>query len=87
MEGKGGVTLNSTSWLYESPLDFTVEDMRPHGGVEKFRTAAYSNVSVVLSSFLIRELAPLYLQFCFHESSFHSHQRQPSVLLILLSDS
>ncbi|KAL3700213.1 hypothetical protein R1sor_018235 [Riccia sorocarpa] len=45
MEAKGGDDKNSSrsSWQYESPLGYVVEDVRPHGGVEKFRSAAYSN--------------------------------------------
>lgn len=30
---------------YEKSLDYTVEDVRPFGGVDIFRSAAYSNVS------------------------------------------
>lgn len=39
METKGG----KSSKQYESPLGYVVEDVRPRGGSEKFRTAAYSN--------------------------------------------
>ena len=35
---------------YEQPLGYTVEDVRPRGGVDIFRSAAYSNVSVVFTS-------------------------------------
>lgn len=47
MEAKGGdkQISNLSAWQYESPLGYVVEDVRPLGGVEKFRTAAYSNVS------------------------------------------
>ncbi|CAM6105046.1 unnamed protein product [Calypogeia fissa] len=45
MEAKGGrkQISNLSAWQYESPLGYVVEDVRPLGGVEKFRTAAYSN--------------------------------------------
>ncbi|KAG0555652.1 hypothetical protein M758_12G189300 [Ceratodon purpureus] len=42
METKGGKKSKS-SIQYESPLGYVIEDVRPHGGSEKFRTAAYSN--------------------------------------------
>lgn len=55
METKGGSKKKSSSNCssnsrthYEAPLDYTIEDVRPHGGVEKFRSAAYSNVSLYL---------------------------------------
>lgn len=47
METKGGKKSKKSSIQYESPLGYVIEDVRPHGGSEKFRTAAYSNVSVV----------------------------------------
>ncbi|QHO10058.1 uncharacterized protein DS421_14g486560 [Arachis hypogaea] len=44
MESKGGKKKSSSSkTLYEAPLDYIIEDVRPHGGIKKFRTAAYSN--------------------------------------------
>jgi S-adenosylmethionine decarboxylase len=46
METKGGKKSKKSSVQYESPLGYGIEDVRPHGGVEKFRTAAYSNVRV-----------------------------------------
>lgn len=46
METKGGNKSKKSSIQYESPLGYVIEDVRPHGGSEKFRTAAYSNVSV-----------------------------------------
>jgi len=45
METKGGKKSKKSSIQYESPLGYVIEDVRPHGGSEKFRTAAYSNVS------------------------------------------
>jgi hypothetical protein len=43
METKGGKKSKKSSIQYESPLGYVIEDVRPHGGSEKFRTAAYSN--------------------------------------------
>ncbi|KAL4181978.1 hypothetical protein AMTRI_Chr12g273690 [Amborella trichopoda] len=45
MESKGGLKKKSSSnsRFYEAPLGYSIEDVRPHGGIEKFRTAAYSN--------------------------------------------
>jgi S-adenosylmethionine decarboxylase len=45
MESKGGKKKSSSSksFLYEAPLDYIIEDVRPNGGVEKFKSADYSN--------------------------------------------
>jgi hypothetical protein len=48
METKGGKKKSSSSSgskQYEVPLGYIIEDVRPNGGIEKFRSAAYSNVS------------------------------------------
>lgn len=46
MDSKGGKKKSSSSSLcYEAPLGYTIEDVRPNGGIKKFRSAAYSNVS------------------------------------------
>lgn len=57
METKGGRKSKESSIQYESPLGYVIEDVRPHGGSEKFRTAAYSDVM------LARSFIP-YLFFC-----------------------
>lgn len=52
METKGGKKKSNSSsssksskrQQYEAPLGYIIEDVRPHGGIEKFRSAAYSNV-------------------------------------------
>lgn len=48
METKGGKKSSSSSSnssvQYEVPLGYCIEDIRPNGGIEKFRSAAYSNV-------------------------------------------
>jgi hypothetical protein len=46
MEFKGGKksSSSSSSLMYEAPLGYSIEDLRPAGGIEKFRSAAYSNV-------------------------------------------
>ena len=56
METKGGKKKSSSSksLFYEAPLGYSIEDVRPHGGIKKFRSAAYSNVSSILS-FLARQ--------------------------------
>jgi len=50
MESKGGKKKSSSSksLLYEAPLGYSIEDIRPAGGIKKFRSAAYSNVSFML---------------------------------------
>lgn len=50
MESKGGKKKSSSSksLIYEAPLGYSIEDVRPAGGIKKFRSAAYSNVSFVL---------------------------------------
>ena len=48
METKGGRKSKESSIQYESPLGYVIEDVRPHGGSEKFRTAAYSDVMLAL---------------------------------------
>jgi hypothetical protein len=47
MEFKGGKksSSSSSSLMYEAPLGYSIEDLRPAGGIEKFRSAAYSNCS------------------------------------------
>jgi S-adenosylmethionine decarboxylase len=50
MESKGGKKKSSSSksLCYEAPLGYSIEDLRPAGGIKKFRSAAYSNVSLKL---------------------------------------
>ncbi|KAK9098031.1 hypothetical protein Syun_025076 [Stephania yunnanensis] len=47
MESKGGKkssnSSSNNSLQYEAPLGYSIEDIRPNGGIEKFRSAAYSN--------------------------------------------
>lgn len=47
MESKGGKKDSSSSsnktTFYEAPLGYSIEDVRPNGGIKKFRSAAYSN--------------------------------------------
>lgn len=47
MESKGGKkkSSSSSSLDYEAPLGYSIEDVRPAGGIKKFQSAAYSNVS------------------------------------------
>lgn len=48
MESKGGKKKSSSSntLQYEVPLGYSIEDVRPNGGIKKFRSAAYSNVRI-----------------------------------------
>ncbi|KAL0015209.1 hypothetical protein SO802_002278 [Lithocarpus litseifolius] len=49
MESKGGKKKSSSSssskssLFYEAPLGYSIEDIRPAGGIKKYRSAAYSN--------------------------------------------
>ncbi|KAF2916256.1 hypothetical protein DAI22_09g104600 [Oryza sativa Japonica Group] len=44
MESKGGKKKSSSSSsMYEAPLGYKIEDVRPAGGIKKFQSAAYSN--------------------------------------------
>lgn len=46
MESKAGNKKSSNSSLfYEAPLGYSIEDVRPNGGIKKFKSADYSNVS------------------------------------------
>ncbi|KAL6538925.1 hypothetical protein OROMI_025251 [Orobanche minor] len=46
MESKGGIKKPSRkSLFYEAPLGYSIEDIRPNGGIKKFRSAAYSNLA------------------------------------------
>lgn len=59
MESKGGKKKSSSSssksLFYEAPLGYCIEDIRPNGGIKKFRSAAYSNVSFSSINSLMRE--------------------------------
>ncbi|KAF3339165.1 S-adenosyl-l-methionine decarboxylase leader peptide [Carex littledalei] len=47
MESKGGKKKSSSSSgskQYEAPLGYSIEDVRPAGGIKKFQSAAYSNL-------------------------------------------
>nr|AAB70462.1 unknown [Dianthus caryophyllus] len=48
MESKGGKKKSSSSSSsstksFFAPLGYSIEDVRPKGGIKKFRSAAYSN--------------------------------------------
>lgn len=46
MESKAAKKSSSIkSLFYEAPLGYGIEYVRPNGGIEKFKSAAYSNVS------------------------------------------
>ena len=46
MESKGGKKSSSSNFMYEAPLGYKIEDVRPAGGIKKFQSAAYSNVKI-----------------------------------------
>ncbi|KAI3520933.1 hypothetical protein L1887_10388 [Cichorium endivia] len=43
MESKAGKKSGSKSLFYEAPLGYGIEDVRPSGGLRKFKSAAFSN--------------------------------------------
>ncbi|KAJ0243597.1 hypothetical protein HA466_0196300 [Hirschfeldia incana] len=45
MESKGGnkKSSSSSSLFYEAPLGYSIEDVRPNGGIKKFKSSVYSN--------------------------------------------
>ncbi|KAJ4886312.1 S-adenosylmethionine decarboxylase proenzyme 1 [Raphanus sativus] len=60
MESKGGKkkSSSSSSLFYEAPLGYSIEDVRPNGGIKKFKSSVYSNLRfcwfpnpIVLSSY------------------------------------
>ncbi|PHT34668.1 putative methyltransferase PMT7 [Capsicum baccatum] len=53
MESKGGKKTSSKSSLYEAPLGYSIEDVQPNGGINKFKFASYSNESVPQSCYLV----------------------------------
>ncbi|KAM0064244.1 putative S-adenosyl-l-methionine decarboxylase leader peptide [Helianthus debilis subsp. tardiflorus] len=46
METKCGEKSSSSKSFYEAPLGYNIQDVRPNGGIKKFRSAAYSNLSI-----------------------------------------
>ena len=50
MESKGGKKSSSSNFMYEAPLGYKIEDVRPAGGIKKFQSAAYSNVRTCTSN-------------------------------------
>ncbi|KAK1272421.1 hypothetical protein QJS04_geneDACA016442 [Acorus gramineus] len=42
----------SSSLFYEAPLGYSIEYVRPYGGIKRFKSAAYSNVSFTPLQFL-----------------------------------
>ncbi|EFJ06768.1 hypothetical protein SELMODRAFT_134748 [Selaginella moellendorffii] len=59
---------------YESPLGYKIEDIRPDGDIEKFRCAAYSNVSSFVFSARNASRANSSLLLC---SSSENHPDTP----------
>jgi len=52
MESKGGKkkSSSSSSLFYEAPLGYSIEDVRPNGGIKKFKSSVYSNVSFLYNA-------------------------------------
>lgn len=67
MESKGGKKKSSSkSLFYEAPLGYSIEDIRPNGGIKKFRSAAYSNVSFSSSCIIYLKLHAI--GYCYENS-------------------
>ncbi|CAN6827802.1 unnamed protein product [Brassica oleracea] len=43
MESKAGNKKSKSSLFYEAPLGYSIEDVRPFGGIKKFKSSVYSN--------------------------------------------
>lgn len=74
MESKGGKKKSSSRSFYEAPLGYITEDVRPNGGIKKYRSAAYSNVS-----FQLLRRSPKY---CFSASEGYSILTPNNFLLL-----
>ncbi|CAN6811292.1 unnamed protein product [Brassica oleracea] len=48
MESKAGNKKSKSSLFYEAPLGYSIEDVRPFGGIKKFKSYVCSNVSFFL---------------------------------------
>jgi hypothetical protein len=87
MESKGGKKKSSSSrssLMYEAPLGYSIEDLRPAGGIKKF-SAAYSNVCTALSAFLLSILATLVYDLVLTLSTVPSLAVHEEAILIALS--
>ncbi|XP_044381452.1 S-adenosylmethionine decarboxylase proenzyme isoform X2 [Triticum aestivum] len=49
MMSKAGKKSSSSNSMYEAPLGYKIEDVRPAGGIKKFQSAAYSNMEMSLA--------------------------------------
>lgn len=90
MESKGGKKSSSSrSMMYEAPLGYSIEDVRPAGGVKKFQSAAYSNVKIHhndtlhSTSCFIRDVANS-INFFLCCSAQRSHPDIPFAFLVLV---
>lgn len=78
MESKGGKkksssSSSSNSQFYEAPLGFIIEDVRPNGGIKKFRSAAYSNVSFFVDDVVVHASNSLHYWSLFQELRVNSN--------------
>lgn len=86
MESKGGKddSSSSSSKSLFTPLDYGIEDVRPKGGIKKFRSAAYSNVSSFCMLFIFMSkiqinlcLLLIMLSLCLFCSALANHPDIP----------
>lgn len=90
MESKGGKKSSSKSLSYDAPLGYITEDVRPNGGIKKFRSAAYSNVSFCVPTMkvfdtecsgIFNEMTLLMLKFLFSLcSALANHPEIPQLV-------
>ena len=74
MESKGGKKKSSSSrssLMYEAPLGYSIEDLRPAGGIKKF-SAAYSNVCTRKFPSFYVQLQFLFMIWCLQLDRFIS---------------
>ncbi|KAJ4816487.1 Small-uORF [Rhynchospora pubera] len=81
MESKGGKKKSSSSSLeYEAPLGYSIEDVRPAGGIKKFQSAAYSNQSTMICFLSINVLTKLTLEFALRSHPEYPFTKQTCLL-------
>ncbi|KAK8937403.1 hypothetical protein KSP39_PZI012162 [Platanthera zijinensis] len=80
MESKGGKKSSSNSSQYEAPLGYSIEDVRPNGGVKKFQSAAYSNVGDLKIPVFESPFSFYSLTTCIHSNMFCMVEISCSVL-------
>ncbi|KAI3961247.1 hypothetical protein MKW92_004215 [Papaver armeniacum] len=61
MEAKGCKYFSSKSVVYQAHLGYSIEDIRPAGGIKTFKSATYCNIS--LNSYCARKPSRYLLAF------------------------